>query len=101
MTAIERLSKYAGLDKDKDRCPSNPCITVRDAIEIADEITTLRAKLEVAEKDAARYRAKREIDYLKSVTNKFATCEAWEDIRQAFNMSYDAAIDAELAKEKK
>jgi len=48
---IERLSKYEGLDFDKQRTPTNPCITVREAIEVADHIASLTAKL--AEQDAA------------------------------------------------
>ncbi len=46
MDIFQRLKKYAGLNKDTDRCPSNPCITVREAIEIADEIERLRKQLE-------------------------------------------------------
>lgn len=42
---IERLRKYAGLNKDKDRCPSNPQITVREAIEIADYLAAKEAEL--------------------------------------------------------
>ena len=38
---VIRLRKYQGLNKDKDRCPSNPCITVREAIEIANYIKSL------------------------------------------------------------
>lgn len=38
---LARLRKYAGLNKDKDRCPSNPCITVREAIEVADHVALL------------------------------------------------------------
>lgn len=41
MSIIERLKKYEGLNKDKDRCPPNPGITVRDAIEIANHIAGL------------------------------------------------------------
>lgn len=41
---IKRLDEYAGLNKDKDRCPSNPCMTVREAIEVANELARLRAE---------------------------------------------------------
>jgi hypothetical protein len=42
---IERIKKFAGLDKDKDRCPPNPNLTVREVIELADRIEQLEAEL--------------------------------------------------------
>lgn len=76
MSVFDRLKKYAGLNKDPDRCPSNPCITVREAIEIADTIESLRQQLELMQKAPqwATYarvceqlaEAKAEIDSLKS-----------------------------------
>lgn len=57
MTIIDRLKKYAGLNRDTDRCPSNPCITVREAIEVADKIERLNqyiAQLEDTLSDIAK-----------------------------------------------
>lgn len=68
VSIFNRLKKYSGLNKDTDRCPSNPCITVREAIEIADRIEELERQL--AEKDA-------EIERLKTVPMKYR--------RMAFN----------------
>ena len=45
MTVFDRLKKYAGLNRDTDRCPSNPCITVREAIEVADKIERLNQRI--------------------------------------------------------
>lgn len=42
---LNRLKKYRGLDKDKQKCPSNTCISVREAIEIADYIAELEGRL--------------------------------------------------------
>lgn len=42
---VERLRKYEGLDKNKQRCPPNPNITVREAIVIANYIKMLEDRL--------------------------------------------------------
>ena len=43
---LERLKEFVGLDKNNDRCPSNPCITVREVIVMANEIERLRNECE-------------------------------------------------------
>lgn len=42
---VLRLRKFAGLVKGKVKCPPNPCITVREAIEIADYIQALEDRV--------------------------------------------------------
>jgi hypothetical protein len=49
-SALERLKKFAGLSKDNGRCPPNPSFTVRECIEIADELELVtKQRFEYAE----------------------------------------------------
>lgn len=110
MTIIDRLKKYAGLNRDTDRCPSNPCITVREAIEVADNIEQLNqhiAKLEdmlsnVAKTcaEAERRLAAAEARY-KELHNAARRCLRYDGVDPAkFNESMrhmDALIQRHIA----
>ena len=54
MESVERLQKYVGKIKGSRSCPSNPCFTVNNTIEIANYVADLKAQLAAAqEREAA------------------------------------------------
>jgi len=57
MEAVKRLSKYAGKEKGTKGCPSNPCLTVGDAIEIANHIAELDQQLAAMQRIIDGYKA--------------------------------------------
>lgn len=73
--------------------------SIRREESLLTQIGNMRAENEELRKDAARYRKKREIDYRKTVEKLLAPCEDWKSIHIAYNMSYDAAIDAAMGEQ--
>jgi len=54
MESVERLQKYVGKIKGSRSCPSNPCFTVNNTIEIANYVADLKAQLAAANAEIER-----------------------------------------------
>jgi hypothetical protein len=94
-----------GATPETDALCSDPAIERRDVparvwremARIEFERDALRSRNAELVEDAARYRAKKHIDCLKFMETKgYKACKDTDSLLIAWNLSYDAAIDAFL-----